>query len=248
MKKDILEAFVRKYNLDGCIEPVKFTVNDENQLRVFARTTDDQVYVDIRLNAFTDLVNMEFGVFDTSKLKKMIEVLGEEIELTANINTKNKVDSIIFKDDSVTAKFATADLSVIRIPTHAIEPPDTYNVEIQLNKEFINKFIKAKKALPDEERFTLIMNKHDTLEMVIGYSKRKNNNKITLNVSTLNEKKTVTEPITFSAKYFKEILNSNSECDTATLKVTNEGLATVEFVKNDIIATYYLVAIDDTDN
>ena len=245
MKKDVLEAFVRKYNLDGCIEPVKFTVDDSKQLRVFARTTDDQVYVDIRLNEFTDLGEMEFGVFETVKLKKMIAVLGETVEVSANINTKNKVDSITFKDDSVAAKFATADLSVIRVPTHAIDPPDTYDVEIELNKEFVTKFIKAKNALPDEDRFTLVMNKNNKLEMVIGYSKRINNNKITLNVKALNGKDSLTEAITFSANYFKEILNSNSDCENAVLNVTAEGLATVTFTKNDFISTYYLVAIED---
>ena len=54
--------------------------------------------------------------------------------------------------------------------------------------------------------------------------------------------RTITEPITFNANLFKEVLSSNKECSKAELQISDKGLAHVEFKVDDFVAKYWLVA------
>lgn len=49
------------------------------------------------------------------------------------------------------------------------------------------------------------------------------------------------KPISFSAKYLKEILTANKEATSAVLKVSTQGLAHIQFKIDDFTASYYLV-------
>ena len=53
----------------------------------------------------------------------------------------------------------------------------------------------------------------------------------------------ITQPIYFNADLFKEVLVSNKECSSAVLKVSNEGLAKVNFKVDDYDSTYFVVAV-----
>ncbi len=57
----------------------------------------------------------------------------------------------------------------------------------------------------------------------------------------------ITEPVTFNANLFKEMLVANKECKSAVLEVSNEGLAKVNFKIDDYDSTYYIVAMSDVD-
>jgi len=60
-----------------------------------------------------------------------------------------------------------------------------------------------------------------------------------------NYTKTI-KPISFSAKYLKEILTANKEATSATLKVSTAGLAHTEFKIDDFTSKYYLVEVQLT--
>jgi hypothetical protein len=49
------------------------------------------------------------------------------------------------------------------------------------------------------------------------------------------------KPISFSAKYLKEILTANKEATAVVLKVSTQGISHVEFKIDDFTAKYYLV-------
>ena len=53
------------------------------------------------------------------------------------------------------------------------------------------------------------------------------------------------ENVSFNASVFKEVLSANKECESATLEVSSQGLARINFKIDEYDATYYLVA--DTD-
>lgn len=240
MKKEVLELFLKKFNLNGNIDSVKWVVDSkEKQLRTSALTEDRNVMADVKLNNFTDLVDATIGIYNTAQLKQMLNVLGDEIKMELNV-TNDKVTSITFSDDLTKIQYVTADLSVIPsgITLKKIPP---FNVEIDFNQEFINKFVRAKNALSDINIFTLLM-RDNKLELVIGQSNI-NSNKITLGLVTKNGKDSVTKPISFNAMYLKEILVSNNDCDSAVLKVSDAGLATIAFTKNDFVSEYYLVEV-----
>jgi hypothetical protein len=105
----------------------------------------------------------------------------------------------------------------------------------------IDKFIKAKGALSDIDTFTVFTEGGD-LKMAIGYSTISTNR-----VTFTCEKGYATEvkPISFSAKYLKEILTANKEATAAKLKVSADGLAHVEFIIDEFVCKYYLVEISN---
>ena len=84
------------------------------------------------------------------------------------------------------------------------------------------------------------MNKKKKVEMVLGYSNL-NSNRITLEVTTVGEKNSVSKNISFNAKYFKEILSVNGDCSGAILKVSDAGLAMVQFQNDNFVSSYYMV-------
>ena len=51
------------------------------------------------------------------------------------------------------------------------------------------------------------------------------------------------KPISFSAKYLKEILNANKGSKSATLKIASAGLAHVKFESDGLVSNYFLVEI-----
>ena len=51
------------------------------------------------------------------------------------------------------------------------------------------------------------------------------------------------KPISFSAKYLKEILNANKGSKSASLKISSQGLAHLAFENDTIKSNYFLVEI-----
>lgn len=247
MKKSLLDTFIKKYHLNGNITGARWTINTNNKTLVASGISDDQqILFDVTMSGFSELKDVEFGVFNTTRLKQMTGVLGETVNLSLNYSTKNsQLNSITLNDGEIDVQFVTADLSVIpEKPTLKTTP--IYNAEIIFNEAFINKFIKAKNALNDVDVLTLLMNKKGKLQMVIGHSNI-NSNKITLDVVTANGNDSVSTPINFNAKYLKEILASNGECDSATLYISDIGLAKISFETENFTSNYYLVEIKNVE-
>lgn len=241
MKKSALETFIKKYNLNGSVESVRWLVDDVNKILSTSSFTDDRnLLVNVSLADFSDLNKMECGIFDTAKLKQMISVLGDDITIKTN-GDQTKLTSLSIKDDNAEIQYVVADLSVIPAAPTTKKLPD-FNVEIDFSGTFITKFIRAKNALDKIPTFTLSMNKKNKLEMTIGETKN-NSNRIKFDVVTKDGKDTVARPMNFNANYLKEILNGNSECDNATLRASDFGLANITFIKNNFTANYYLFEI-----
>jgi hypothetical protein len=180
-----------------------------------------------------------FGIYDTTKLTKMLSVLDNDIQFSLQ-DIDGKPVSIKVKDSSGMAMYMLADLSVIPNVPDLKQLPE-FNVEIKLDSNFINKFIKAKGALADENNFTFIC-KDGTGpgQIVLGHSTI-NTNRISIDVDcTCNGP---IEPISFSATYLKEILVANREASDATLKISSQGLSHIHFEIDNYESNYYLVEI-----
>ena len=80
------------------------------------------------------------------------------------------------------------------------------------------------------------------VKVVIGYAEI-NTNRVTLPVETESYDKI--ENVSFNANLFRDVLVANKECESATLEVSSQGLARINFKIDEYDATYYLVA--DTD-
>ena len=143
MEKQSLNRFVSKYNLAGLVESVKWESKDGSLTTSFI-SDDKSVLGSVSMKDF-DSTDATFGVYDTTKLTKMLSVLGDDIEFSIN-EIDGKSVSLKFKDGSTSVNYMLADLSVIPNVPDLKQLPD-FDTEIKLDSNFISKFIKAKGAL-----------------------------------------------------------------------------------------------------
>jgi len=236
MKKSLLESFIKKYSLNGTIESVTWVAKDK-KLHVDTITEDKTVLVKVDLKPFEEFTDEQVGVNDTSQLKAMFAPFGDNIDLKLN-KIKDKVTSICLSDDRIQSTYPAADIDVIPVAPTLKSLPES-ECEIILDSSFIELFIKAKSSLPDVDIFTLL-SKKDKMHLVLGYSKSLNTLRHSLDIAGTGK---FEAPISFSAKFFKEILTANSDCIASNLKVSSKGLAVAEFENDNFKTNYYMVMI-----
>jgi hypothetical protein len=235
MEKQQLNRFVSKYNLAGLVESVKWESKDGSLTTSFI-SDDKSVLGSVTMKEFEGDA-AEFGVYDTTKLSKMLSVLGNDIDFSIS-DIDGKAVSLKFKDKSTSVNYMLADLSVIPNVPDLKQLPD-FNAEIKLDSNFISTFIRAKGALQDENNFTFVC-KDNKGSIVLGHSNI-NTNRINIDVDCTC--KGDVDPISYSATYLKEILVANKEATDATLKISSQGLAHISFSIDNYESNYYLVEI-----
>ena len=260
MKKQILNNFIDKYSLNGMIESVKWVVDTkENQIRTSSISDDKNILSFVTIKDSNGLPDAEIGVNDTAKLKKLLGVLNDEVTITFNTITPKqteldledqpvqapKIISLLLTSDGTEVQYCTADLSVI-VNVPILKKLPTFNLEILLTKEFINTFVKSKNALTEVDTLTLMKDKKDKIVMILGYS-NVNSNRINIPITPVVGKDTLGKTLHFSAKYLKEILTSNSDIENAVLKISDSGLAHIEYSNDTFNSNYYLVEIKKVD-
>ncbi len=152
----------------------------------------------------------------------------------------DKAVSLKISDSKSDVNYMLSDLSVISSPPNLKSIPE-FEVKIKVDKSFMTKFVAGKGALTDTDNFTVITD-DDGVKVVIGYAEI-NTNRVTLPVETESYDKI--ENVSFNANLFRDVLVANKECESATLEVSSQGLARINFKIDEYDATYYLVA--DTD-
>jgi len=235
MEKQQLNRFVSKYNLAGLVESVKWESKDGSLTTSFI-SDDKSVLGSVTMKEFEG-DNAEFGVYDTTKLSKMLSVLGNDVDFSIS-DIDGKAVSLKFKDKSTSVNYMLADLSVIPNVPDLKQLPN-FNAEIKLDSNFISTFIRAKGALQDENNFTFTC-KDNKGTIVLGHSNI-NTNRINIDVDCTCEGDV--NPISYSATYLKEILVANKEATDATLKISSQGLAHISFSIDNYESNYYLVEI-----
>lgn len=239
MQKSKLDRFIQKYNLGGNVNSVKWKSSGDSLSTSFV-TPDKSLLGNVKVDKFS-FEEAELGVYQTDQLKSLIGVLGDDVSLDVS-RAGDKAYSLKVKNGPISVDYVLSDLSVIADPPALKRLPE-FGTQIKLDNNFINTFIKGKGALSDVDTFTIV-NGTNGIEVVIGYSST-NTNRVNIPVETTTND--VTDPITFNANLFKEVLVANRECTSAILEVSNEGLAKVNFKVDDYDSTYYVVAMQDVD-
>ena len=240
MQKTKLNKFIQKYNLGGNVNSVKWTANT-NKLTTSFVTPDKSLLGTVVVDG-VQFEDADIGIYQTDQLQKLLSVLGEDISLSLT-RVGDRTTSLKVKNGSVSIDYVLSDLSVISDPPALKRLPE-FQTKVKLDSNFIDTFIKGKGALADVDMFTFVNDKDGNLNAVIGYSST-NTNRVNIPVET--ETNGLTEPVTFNANLFKEMLVANKECKSAVLEVSNEGLAKVNFKIDDYDSTYYIVAMSDVD-
>ena len=232
MEKSKLQNFISKYYLAGNAESVKLVVKN-NKLSTKFITNDQTVIGDIELTDFQS-PDVEFGVYTTGQLIKLLSALDDKIETTFS-KMEDKVYSVTLDDSITKAIYMLSDLSVIPQAPNLKSLP-SFDVKIDVTKEFTSKFIKAKNALPDADNFA-VESDGTTTNIIINHS-NVNTNQVKFKVDT--KQTTNMSPVCFSAKLFKEILTANSDC-TGILEISSKGLGRVTLSNKEFSTVYYLV-------
>ena len=170
--------------------------------------------------------------------KSLLGVVGNDINLDI-LRSEDKCISLKVKDDTSSVNYMLSDLSVINRPPDLKNVPD-FTLTLDIDSNFINKFINGKSALPDTETFTILTDESDSgAKVVIGWSEI-NSNRVELPVNVTEFDKL--DNISFNANLFKDVLVANKECGNARLRVSKDGLAHIKFQVDKYVSEYFLVA------
>jgi len=238
MEKQLFLDFVEKYSLSNTIESVAWEVSNST-LKVRIVSDDKSLLGEISTKNFDskEFDGHKLGVNKTSEFVNILKVLQDKVEASLKL-IGDKAVKIIFTDEKGTkAEYALADLAIIQNVPPMKHIPAAYEVVVKITDDFANTFVKAKNALPDVRLFTV----HATAkkaQVILG------DTSINTNVITLDVETTATaaiDDISFDANLFKGVLVANKGVE-ATLKISSEGLATIEYSTDAYTAKYYLVA------
>ena len=246
MERLLLDKFIRRYNLNGNIESVKWCVDaTDKTLKVAAKSEDTNTVVYVQMSNFDAIdSDVEFGVYDTKKLKQLLGIFDNEF--TVDINKKDgNVRSLDFSNQDIQVRYVTANLSVVSSAPSPKGTPD-FQVEVIIDDNFVERFFKAKTGFSETDTFTLENDDDGNLRLIIGFSNN-NTHRFTMTVNAPDDKKTLKSPLHFQSNILKEILTVNDNLQNAVLKVSERGLANIVFEDDKFKSSYFMVAIPDVD-
>jgi hypothetical protein len=240
INKNTLQSVIGKYYLNGLIESVQWTTED-NALEIDFQSPNKDMIGRVKHTNFP-LENSEIAVYDTSKLNKLLGISsGEvvlELEKQQSIYTK-----LIISDLNYTLNFSLTDLLMIQ-EVGEVTDPNNYEIEAELNSEEISAIIRAHNALESNNVIVKIekdLDGEDILVMSFG-DVSNHTNKIDYQIpnSTLNNVPYGIN-LPFNSSLVRNILNNNKDAESATLKVNSQGLMKLEFTGEDWESFYYIV-------
>ena len=239
MDKYKLTRFIDKYHLGGNVNAVVINSKGDTLSTRFI-TGGKDLLGELEMNSW-QFKDAELGVYDTEQLSRLLGVLDDDVTINLT-QSGDKAIALEISDSYSKVNFMLSDKSVINQPPPLKELPN-FQLKIKVDTNFITRFIGGKSALPDTDTFTVITS-NDGVKLVIGYSSI-NTNRVTIPVET--ETYEDIDKVSFNANLFKDVLVANKECESATLHVSEQGLAKINFKVDQYDATYYLVAVQDVD-
>jgi len=238
MDKQTLMGFVNRFYLGGQTQSAP-VVSTKDTLSCSFINSAKSCVGDIVLskNGFGDY---EMGLYEIQDLIKLLNVLDGELVVEAN-KVGDVVSQLVIsqKSNNTKVNYGLARLDVVSKKPDLTNIPD-FDLELKLDKQFISSFISGKGALSDVSTFAVLSDGVDA-KIVIGYSSSTQSNKVTIPVET-KKISSFDDAVFFDADTFKEVLIANKDCESATLHVSNAGLAKVNFKVDDFDSTYILVA------
>jgi hypothetical protein len=237
MKKLYLLDVIEKYHLGGLVERVKISINNKTLTSNFIATNKNLIGKITAPNI--ELEDCEFGVYDTSQLLKLLGITDKLLIL--NIEKKGKVaNKLLVADADYNLEYTLADTMLTPSIPSFDEP--LYDMEANIDKEFIDKFAKAKKALTTDI-FTISSGADSLNNNVLffnlggseGYT-----NKINFYVPA-SKVSVLCEPVKFPIEEFNEILLANKELKMSTLFVSSEGLLKINFENEEGVNVSYVL-------
>lgn len=239
MEKTKLNRFISKYFLNGSVESVVWHSNGNLSVKF---VDDTKTLVGEVICEKSNFPESEFGVNQTSKLRSLLGVLGENIDI--EVKKKDSVSAQMnISDNNVDINYILSDMTIIpKVPNLKTLP--SWNLTLAVDEKFIDNFVKATNALSDVKEFAVIA-KNDKVNFVIGHS-TVNTTKVAVNIDV----KTYDDmAITyFNAAHLKEVLVANKDAKNGKIEVSDKGLMRIHFNVDDFKSNYFLVSKQDVSN
>lgn len=235
-----LLSHIDRYNLSGEIEPVRWNISPDG-LQISFVSPDNTIIGDLQAEEFSLEDEVELGVMQTSRLKKLIKILDDTFDVSFGY-AGEQARLMTLEDGQKTVEFRLSDLSVIP-KTPSLKKLPEFQFEAGITERFASDFRSAESAL-DEDEFA-VRTTPNGVEAVVGYtadSRREHNNKVTLPVPVDEYEQFEDNNVTFKADTFAEILKANSDAEGGTWQVSDEGLSQIEFEGETWSTSYYFVS------
>ena len=243
MQKNDLKNLIERYWLAGYL--TKDSSSDwqptllkfQNNIASVETITGDRSTL-ITVNQNIEFEDCEIAIGNTKQFLSILNSFGSEITL------KVKPNSVSISDNDLEATIALADQSSLPEPVKLKVEPSA-DVVMVLNRDFIDRFNRAKKALSDSTLFAIFPDTFSNqLDFVINYHEDQNIN----NIKVIGAAKDVTINDEFDILYFNSntlvsIFAEHDEYRNATLKLSKDGLMTLNFVGEDFESTYHIKAL-----
>lgn len=238
MEKQYLLSVIDKYYLNGLVEKVKWSIKN-NVLNVKLISENKDMMGEISANEF-DLENDEIAIYNTSQLYKLVNITGQEILLS--YKKQHKITTkLLIADNKYNLEYSLSDTLLIPKSPSVNEPE--YNSQFNIDKELIDTFIKAKKAISESETVTIestIDNlSTEIVKFIIG-EPNDYSHKIEFVIVAPNSD--ITVPLKFNSTYIKEIFDNNKDAEIATGYISELGLMKLTFKTTKTFSTYFLTA------
>ena len=249
MKKDKLLNFIQKYHLGGLVDSAMWKVTDKEVI-VHALGIDNVVRSVVTCTDF-DLPNSELIVVNTDSLVSLLGAVDDEFSITIDYY-KNNPSSLKIEDSAVDVNFilghpslvSAADTMYNRIHAETKAPIKTQglvpDVKFELDKETMNRFVKAKNALGKICTRFAVLTDDNKVDIILNYD---TNNTTRIQLSLEGEVSSqLFDPVFFNVDIVTQIFNSNKNFVTATLEVSSKGLLILNFTGEDWNAIYLVPA------
>ncbi len=234
MNKQYLISIIDKYHLNGIVEGVRWNINNKNISISFNSPNKDMMgFISA---ADFELEDCEIAIFNTSTLYKLLNITEQNLLLSLH-KEQLTFTKLLIADTEYNLEYVLANnLMVSKGGT--VEDVD-YKYTFKLNKDFLDKYIKAKKSLPTEQiSIEVIDNKQ--VKFVLGENNKYSNK---VEFFTDIEEDIKSKPLFFNADYMREIFDCNRNITEGKISVCEDGLMEI-YIKDDknIESKYYLIA------
>ena len=235
INKSTITSVISKYYLNGLNNQVKWRIKDK-QLTIYAGESGRVCKIQHKNFPLEDA---ELGVFDTHKLSKLISITNGDLMVSLE-KIKAVYTKMHFADANFDLTYSLADILILGKNTY-YEDPESFEMELEIAKEDIDHLIKAKSALADVNNMlitsTTDMDGTNICEFIFG-DNTGFSNKITYQVQGKISKSGIEIP--FDSDIFKDILNSNKDMDSGTLKLSEQGMLKLNFYSDEVESEYFI--------
>ena len=244
--RDKLLNFIGKYHFaqDSVIWEIK-----GGKLMTRFKSDDQSILGEVVMKDFNIPHNiksdLQIGIYETDKLKKVLNILDNNIQISLKsikVENETRYPNLKIDDENTTVSFTLADPEAIPYVPQPQELPD-FEVEFEIDEDFSSKFVKSYNALTPLYKSFSVHTKDDRVEIFIGYSQNINQTNVSI-IPTHSKISKKIKPVSFMSSFFKNSILANREFKTAKLKVSEKGLAHIQFENAEFLADYYHVAQD----